>query len=146
MAKLDVAELMHALRKQAGHDRYRAAFLERARLRAAYPGEQGLPLLGVGSSCGKPAFALPYPLTWTEQNLLALEALARQHRSYVEYGHLAHLRQIATDKELAAVQDWTPFGVVYLRAEYGHAQELLRDLLATLTPQTAPSGQERTTP
>ena len=146
MAKLDVAELIQALRKQARHDRCRVAFLERARLRAAYPGEQGLPLLGIGSSCGKPAFALPYPLTWTEQNLLTLEALARQHRSYVEYGHLAHLRQIATDKELAAVQDWTPFGVVYLRAEYGHAQELLRDLLAILTPQTAPSGQERTTP
>jgi len=112
----------------------RTGFLERAQLRAAYPGEQGLPLLGIGSSCGKPAFALPYPLRWGEDNVLALEALAARYRSYVEYGHLAHLRQTVTDKELAAIQDGVPFGTVYLRAEYGHADAPLRDLVNTLHP------------
>ncbi|WP_102124942.1 hypothetical protein [Deinococcus planocerae] len=146
MAKLNVADLIRDLRTNAGPDLCRAGFLERSRRRAAYPGEQGLPLLGVGSSCGKPAFALPYPLTWTEESTLALEALARRYHSHVTYGHLAHLRHTATGKELAAIQDWTPFGVVYLRAEYDHAAELLRDLVDTLKPQDAPSGQERTTP
>jgi len=146
MAKLNVADLMRDLRTNAGQSLCRAGFLERSRKRAAYPGEQGLPLLGVGSSCGKPAFALPYPLVWTEKNTLALEALARRYRGHVTYGHLAHLRHTATDKELAAIQDWTPFGVVYLRAEYDHATELLGDLVETLRPHDAPSGQERMTP
>ena len=38
------------------------------------------------------------------------------------------------DRELAAVQDWAPFGVVYMRAEYPQADRLLRDLTAALAP------------
>lgn len=144
MAKLNVANLMHDLRTQASRARCRTGFLERAQMRAAHPGEQGLALLGVGSSCGKPAFALPYTLTWTEENTRALEDLAKRYHCYVEYGNVAHLKQYRDDKELAAIQDWKPFGVVYLRAEYTHADELLRDLVQTLQPHDAPAGQERT--
>lgn len=142
MPKLNVTGLIDDLKKRTGEDRSRLAFLERARLRAAYPGEQGLPLLGIGSSCGKPAFALPFALTWTEQSLDALETLARQYHCRVHYGHLAHVVHVATNKELAALQDWTPFGVVYLRPDYAHAQELLRDLIAALTPHLASSERD----
>jgi|GEM_PF-1420934 len=134
MPKLTIAPLVNDLRLHAKTLRCRTSFLERARMRAELPREQGLPLLGIGSSCGKPAFALPYALAWTAENTLALEDLARRHHCFVAYGNLAHLHHKRTGKELAAVQDWTPFGVVYLRAEYDHADALLRDLVDILAP------------
>lgn len=139
MAKLNVATLMHDLRTHAKHARCRRSFLERARMRAAHESEQGLALLGVGSSCGKPAFALPYHLTWTEENTRGLEALASEYDCYVEYGNVAHLKQTRDGRELAAIQDWQPFGVVYLRAEYAYADELLHDLVETLRPRDTSS-------
>ncbi|MCD0161205.1 MULTISPECIES: hypothetical protein [unclassified Deinococcus] len=140
MAKLKVAALMQHLRRHAKHAQCRRSFLERAQMRAAVDAEQGLTFLGVGSSCGKPAFALPYPLTWTEAALDRLEHLAEQHFCYVEYGQLAHLKRRVDDRELLAVQDWTPFGVVYVRAEYPLADALLRDLTVTLQPEDTPES------
>ena len=71
----------------------RLAFLERTQVRAETPTVAGLPLVGLGGSCGKPCFALPYVLTWTDENTRALEALAQNFDCFVEYGVYPHLKQ-----------------------------------------------------
>ncbi len=42
----------------------REAFLGRVKGRVETPTIAGLPLIGLGGSCGKPCFQLPYRLTW----------------------------------------------------------------------------------
>ncbi|MFB9991481.1 hypothetical protein ACFFLM_05800 [Deinococcus oregonensis] len=96
----------------------------------------GLPLIGLGGSCGKPCFALPYTLTWTEANTLALEELARDVDCFVEYGVYPHLKLQDGEQEVAAVQDWTTFAMVYLRPGYGRTEELLITLRDHLAPAT----------
>jgi hypothetical protein len=49
--------------------RDRAAFLERTYLRSEAKTVAGLPLVGMGGSCSKPCFALPYLIRWSEDNL-----------------------------------------------------------------------------
>lgn len=117
--------------------RDRKAFLERTKTRAEMPSVAGFQLLGTGGSCGKPAFALPYRLTWNEANTLALEAVAREFGCVVEYGVYPHLKLEDSGHEVAAVQDWSAFGTVYLRPGYEHAEELLVRLAEVLTPQGA---------
>ncbi|WP_027482964.1 hypothetical protein [Deinococcus pimensis] len=114
--------------------RDREAFLARTRHRATSPTVAGLPLIGLGGSCGKPCFALPYHLTWTNDNLDALEQLARDFDCFVEYGAYPHLKLDDGGQEVAAVQDWTTFGTVYLRPGYEHAEELLVRLNEVLAP------------
>ena len=79
------------------------AFLERTRVRAQTPTVAGLPLVGLGGFCGKPCFALPYVLTWTDENTRALEALAQKFGCYVEYGVYPHLKEHDGGQEVAAV-------------------------------------------
>ena len=112
--------------------RDRLAFLERTRVRQDTPTVAGFPLVGLGGSCGKPCFALPYVLTWTEENTGRLEAVAAEFGCYVEYGAYPHLKLHENDQEVGAVQDWTTFGTVYLRPGYERAEELLVRLAETL--------------
>ena len=119
--------------------RDRLAFLERTRLRQTPQAVAGFPLVGLGGSCGKPCFALPFVLTWTEANTRALEAVAAEFGCYVEYGVYPHLKLPDTDQEVAAVQDWTTFGMVYLRPGYERAEELLVRLAGALAPEAAPA-------
>ena len=114
--------------------RDRAAFLERTHLRAAPKTVAGLPLVGMGGSCGKPCFALPYTIRWSEQNLDALETVALEFQCFVEYGLYPHLKLEADGIEVAAVQDWTTFGTVYVRPGFEHGQELLERLALALKP------------
>lgn len=114
--------------------RDRKAFLERTRIRAEYPQVAGFPLVGLGGSCGKPAFALPYTLVWSEATLLALESVALEFGCYVEYGAYPHLKLEHDGQEVAAVQDWQPFATVYLRPGYEQAEELLVRLAVALEP------------
>ncbi|GHF58071.1 hypothetical protein HNQ07_003994 [Deinococcus metalli] len=135
MPKLTVGPWIAAQKlpsKALGRDRF--AFLERTRLRHELQQVVGLPLVGMGGSCGKPCFALPYVLTWTEANTQALEDVAAEHSCYVEYGLYPHLKQHDGDLEVAAVQDWTTFAMVYLRPGYDHAEELLERLATALRP------------
>jgi hypothetical protein len=118
-------------RKDLGRDRQ--AFLERTKLRGAQQ-VAGLPLIGMGGSCGKPAFALPYLLTWTDENTRRLEDVAAEYGCYVEYGLYPHLKLHDGDLEVAAVQDWTTLAMVYLRPGYERAEELLGSLAAALRP------------
>ena len=114
--------------------RDRLAFLERTQVREEVQTVAGLPLVGLGGSCGKPCFALPYTLTWTDRNTQALEDLAAEFECYVEYGVYPHLKLRENDQEVAAVQDWTTFASVYLRPGYERAEELLVRLSRVLAP------------
>jgi len=112
----------------------RQAFLERTQTRAQTPTVAGLPLIGLGGSCGKPCFALPYVLTWTDENTRALEALAAEFACFVEYGAYPHLKLNDGGQEVAAVQDWSTFGMVFMRPGYEQGEELLARLAQTLRP------------
>lgn len=114
--------------------RNRLAFLERTRVRQDTQTVAGFPLVGLGGSCGKPCFALPYVLTWTEENTRTLEQVAAEFGCYVEYGVYPHLKLHENDQEVAAVQDWTTSATVYLRPGYERAEELLVRLADTLKP------------
>ncbi|WP_216329179.1 hypothetical protein [Deinococcus aestuarii] len=116
--------------------RDRLAFLERTRVRQDPQAVAGFPLVGLGGSCGKPCFALPYVLTWTDDNSRRLEDVAAEFGCYVEYGVYPHLKLHENDQEVAAVQDWTTFATVYLRPGYERAEELLVRLAETLAPPT----------
>ena len=113
----------------------RLAFLDRTQLRAHAPTVAGLPLVGLGGSCGKPCFALPYTLTWNDTNTRALEALAQDFGCFVEYGVYPHLKQRDGGQEVAAVQDWSTFAMVYMRPGYEQGVELLEQLRDRLAPE-----------
>jgi len=112
----------------------RLAFLERTLNRVETPTAAGLRLVGLGGSCGKPCFALPYILIWTEENTRALEALAAEFDCFVEYGAYPHLKLNDGGREVAAVQDWTTFGMVFMRPGYEQGVELLARLAEALRP------------
>ena len=115
----------------------RLAFLERTLNRDQAPTVAGLPLVGLGGSCGKPCFALPYVLTWTDENTRALEGLAAEFNCFVEYGAYPHLKMNDGGQEVAAVQDWSTFGMVFMRPGYEQGMELLSRLADTLHPSPA---------
>ena len=112
----------------------REAFLERVKGRVETPTIAGLPLIGLGGSCGKPCFQLPYRLTWNSENLDALEAVAREHDCFIEYGAYPHLKLNDGGQEVAAVQDWTTFSMVFMRPGYERGEELLSELARALEP------------
>lgn len=138
MSKLSVGPWI-AAQKLPSRDvaRDRHAFLLRTRVRQEPQQVAGFPLVGLGGSCGKPCFALPYVLTWTEENTRQLEVVAAEFGCYVEYGAYPHLKLHDSDQEVAAVQDWTTFGTVYLRPGYERAEELLVRLAEVLGPGSA---------
>ena len=114
--------------------RDRQTFLTRTR-RDAQRGR--VPLIGLGGTCGKPCFALPYTVTWREEHTLVLEDVAAAFECFVEYGASPHLKRNDDGQEVAAVQDWSPFATLYLRPGYEGAEELLAQLgevLGTLQP------------
>lgn len=113
----------------------RLTFLERTRVQAQTLAVAGLPLVGLGGSCGKPCFALPYVLTWNDENTRALEALAQDFGCFVEYGVYPHLKQQDGGQEVAAVQDWSTFGMVFMRPGYDQGVELLEQLRDRLAPE-----------
>ncbi|GGM21684.1 hypothetical protein [Deinococcus aerophilus] len=114
--------------------RDRQAFLERTRHRQQAHEVAGLPLVGLGGSCGKPCFALPYTLSWNDANTRELEQIGADFGCFVEYGVYPHLKLLDGEQEVAAVQDWTTFATVYLRPGYERAEELLTELRDRLAP------------
>ena len=134
MPALDIAPLLRTLRTPSEDRHSRRRFLERIAHRPSGLREQGLPFIGVGGACGKPAFMLPYAITWNDASTMALEQLAERWLCRVEYGALAHLKRRRDDRELAALQDGPGFGIVYVRAEEELASALLGELIDTLKP------------
>ncbi|WP_221088643.1 hypothetical protein [Deinococcus aquaedulcis] len=135
MSKLTVGPYIASLKTGPAQVRDRHAFLSRARLRDEVPSVAGLPLVGLGGSCGKPAFLLPYLIRWTDENTLALESVATEFDCFVEYGAYPHLKLQGGGQEVAAVQDWSNMGMVFVRPGYERAEELLRRLRDVLAPQ-----------
>ena len=121
--------------------RDRLAFLERTKLRLEPKTIAGLPLVGMGGSCGKPCFALPFKIQWNQENTLSLEKVASKFLCYVEYGLYPHLKLEADGIEVGAVQDWTTFGMIYIRPGYEFGEELLAALATGLEPVGASSLQ-----
>lgn len=134
MTKLNVGPYVASLKTGPALVRDRQAFLERARLRDEVPTVAGLPLVGLGGSCGKPAFGLPYLIRWNDQNTLALEQVAREFGCFVEYGAYPHLKLNDGGQEVAAVQDWSMLGVIFIRPGYERGENLLVRLRDALEP------------
>lgn len=105
--------------------RDRAAFLERCAAKERAPALAGLPLVGLGGSCGKPAFALPRPVRFDDAACERLERVAVAFDAFVEYGAYPHLKLHDGGQEIAAIQDWTVGAFVFLRPGYERKEELL---------------------
>lgn len=105
--------------------RDRHAFLKRSAGKHDLPSLAGLPMLGLGGSCGKPAFQLPFVVRFDDAKLERLEQVAARFGMFVEYGAYPHLKLEDGGQEIAAVQDWTTLTLVFLRPSYDRKEELL---------------------
>lgn len=102
----------------------RQAFVARSQSKYDAPTVAGLPMVGLGGSCGKPAFLLPNVVRFDLEKVERLEAVAERFGMFVEYGAYPHLKEPG-DKEIAAVQDWTTATLVFMRPSYTRKDELL---------------------
>jgi hypothetical protein len=109
----------------------REAFVARSQSKYDAPTIAGLPMVGLGGSCGKPAFLLPTVVRFDLAKVERLEAVAEQFGMFVEYGAYPHLKEPG-DKEIAAVQDWTNATLVFLRPGYDRKEELLAAIAQAL--------------
>lgn len=110
----------------------REAFVARSQAKYDAPSVAGLPMVGLGGSCGKPAFLLPNVVRFDLDKVDKLEAVAEQFGMFVEYGAYPHLKELG-DKEIAAVQDWTNATLVFLRPGYSRKDELLGAIAEALS-------------
>lgn len=106
--------------------RDRQAFLERSKRKHDVPELAGLPMLGLGGSCGKPAFQLPFVVRFDEEKLVKLEQTAERFDMFVEYGAYPHLKLNDGGQEIAAVQDWTTLTLVFMRPSYRQKEVLIQ--------------------
>lgn len=134
MAEGDVSlgAFVASLRSPREAVRDREAFLQRCAAKEAAPTLAGRPLVGLGGSCGKPAFALPFTVRFDTARLDRLEAVAAAFDCFVEYGAYPHLKLEADGQEIAAVQDWSVGTFVFLRPGYGRKEDLLERIEAAL--------------
>lgn len=86
--------------------RDREAFAARSRSNYDAPSVAGSPMVGLGGSCGKPGFLLPFVVRFDLEKVGRLEVATEQFGRFVEYGAYPHLKEPG-DKEIAVVQDWT---------------------------------------
>ncbi|MBX3143959.1 MAG: hypothetical protein KF813_09410 [Trueperaceae bacterium] len=112
--------------------RDRHAFLARSTLKGDGPSLAGMPLVGLGGSCGKPAFLLPFVVRFDDARLERLEATAARFGMFVEYGAYPHLKLEDSGQEIAAVQDWTTATMLFLRPSYAHKEELAEAVVQAL--------------
>lgn len=111
----------------------REAFVARSQTKYNAPRVGGFQMLGLGGSCGKPAFLLPFATRWTVEKVLALEAVAQGFGMEMEYGAYPHLK-LPDQTEIAAVHDWLHETHVYLRPSYERKEELIRAIAEALKP------------
>ena len=131
---MDISLGQHVASFKASRDlsRDKEAFLERCKKKYQTVKLAGLDMVGLGGSCGKPAFLLPFTLRFNLKKLEALEALAENFDMYVEYGAYAHLKSKDGDREIAAIQDWINCTVVFMRPSFDTREELLNALSESL--------------
>lgn len=92
-------------------------------------------MVGLGGSCGKPAFLLPNIVRFDLKKVEKLEAVAEPFGMFVEYGAYFHLKE--PDKEIAAIQDRTNATLVFLRPGYDRKEELLNAITIALADATS---------
>jgi hypothetical protein len=109
----------------------REAFVARSQAKYNAPVVAGLPMVGLGGSCGKPAFLLPTVVRFDLANALRLEAVAERFGMLMEYGAYPHLKE-SDGREIAAVQDWTNATLVFMRPGYDRKEELLTAIAEAL--------------
>lgn len=109
----------------------REAFVARSQSKYDAPSVAGLPMVGLGGSCGKPAFLLPNVVRFDMEKVEKLEAVAERFGMFVEYGAYPHLKEPG-DREIAAVQDWTNATLVFMRPGYSRKEELLNAIANAL--------------
>lgn len=109
----------------------REAFVARSQSKYDAPSVAGLPMVGLGGSCGKPAFLLPNVVHFDLEKVERLEAVAERFGMFVEYGAYPHFKEPG-DKEIAAVQDWTNATLIFLRPAYNRKDELLNAIANAL--------------
>ncbi len=112
------------------------AFVARSQNKYDAPSVAGLPMVGLGGSCGKPAFLLPNVVCFDLEKVEKLEAVAEQFGMFVEYGAYPHLKEPG-DKEIAAVQDWTNATLIFMRPGYSRKEELLGAITEALAEPAA---------
>lgn len=112
--------------------RDRASFVQRSARKGEGPSVAGLPLVGLGGSCGKPAFLLPFVVRFDEDRCQRLEAVAARFGMFVEYGAYPHLKLEEDGREIAAVQDWTNAAILFLRPSYPEKDELAQAVIEAL--------------
>jgi len=111
----------------------REAFVARSQAKYSAPTVGGFQMLGLGGSCGKPAFLLPFQTRWTVEKVLALEAVAERFGMEMEYGAYPHLK-LPDQTEIAAVHDWLHETHVYLRPSFDRKEELINAIAEALKP------------
>lgn len=109
----------------------REAFVARSQSKYSAPSVAGFPMVGLGGSCGKPAFLLPFVVRLDLEKVEKLEAVAERFGMFVEYGAYPHFKEPG-DKEIAAVQDWTNATLIFLRPGYDRKEELLGAIAGAL--------------
>ncbi|MBA2667804.1 MAG: hypothetical protein H0U69_12315 [Trueperaceae bacterium] len=112
--------------------RDKGAFLERSAHKSEGPAVGGLPLVGLGGSCGKPAFLLPFVVRFDMPRLERLEEVAARYGMFVEYGAYPHLKLEDGGQEIAAVQDWTNATVLFLRPSFAQKDDLVAAMVDAL--------------
>jgi hypothetical protein len=70
----------------------REAFVARSQGKYATPTVAGLPMVGLGGSCGKPAFLVPNVVRFDLDNTARLERAAECFGMFMEYGAYPHLK------------------------------------------------------
>lgn len=133
LSTLSLGQYVGSLKASRDQLRDKAAFLERCWRKYDTPSLAGLPMVGLGGSCGKPAFLLPFVVRFDMEKLERLEAVAADYGMFVEYGAYPHLKLEDSGQEIAAVQDWTNATLVFMRPAYEHREGLLLTIQKALT-------------
>jgi hypothetical protein len=112
-----------------------AAFVERSQGKYTVPKVGGFQMVGLGGSCGKPAFLLPFATRFTLENTKKLETVAERFGMTMEYGAYPHFK-LPDSTEIAAVHDWLGETHVYLRPSYDRKEELIGAIADALKPSS----------
>jgi hypothetical protein len=111
----------------------REAFVQRSQAKYSAPTVGSFQMVGLGGSCGKPAFLLPFATRFTLENTERLEAVAAGLGMTMEYGAYPHFK-LLDNTEIAAVHDWLHETHVYVRPSYEHKEDLLDAIAEALKP------------
>ncbi len=132
METLSLGQKVASFKANREDGRSKEKFLERCFYKYEASTLAGIEMVGLGGSCGKPAFLLPFVLRFDLKKLERFEALADTFDMYVEYGAYPHLKTKEGDKEIAAIQDWTNCTLLFLRPSYDQKEELIKAIIKAL--------------